>query len=255
MLDLWLLSANINNWMWVILIIFARFYGVLFVFPLFNNNYLSRFLKVCLALLLSFIVYPYFNHIEFQQNSIIINFMFIIKDFIYGIIISYLLSFPFWLIESLGNIIDLQRGEQLGSAINPLTSSRSSSIGKLLSQTFIVYYVVNQGLLFFFDIVMRSFKIAPIDKLLPMIRNYHEYIAIFNSYFYWMVILALPVISIMFFFEFVLGMISSFIPQLNVTILAMPLKSAIAIFLLTIYTGFLNHEVFIRFITKASSFF
>ena len=58
---------------------------------------------------------------------------------------------------------------------------------------------------------------------------------------------SVPVIFAMFLAELALGMVSRFVPQLQVFFLAMPLKSAIAFFILSVYManlmGNLSHEI------------
>jgi type III secretion protein T len=50
---------------------------------------------------------------------------------------------------------------------------------------------------------------------------------------------ACPVIIVLFFAEFGLGLMNRFAPQLNVFILSMPIKSGLAMFLFVIYMEFL----------------
>jgi type III secretion protein T len=59
------------------------------------------------------------------------------------------------------------------------------------------------------------------------------------------IVLSAPVILVMFLAELGLALISRFAPQLQVFFLAMPIKSGVAVFMLTIYIGTLfryTHE-------------
>jgi type III secretion protein T len=53
------------------------------------------------------------------------------------------------------------------------------------------------------------------------------------------VLIAAPVVIAMFLSEFGLALVSRFAPQLNVFILSMPIKSGVAIALLTVYCSFI----------------
>ena len=238
------LTQNANSMLWVYIMCFARILGTMLIFPIFNSAYINKTLKTLLALLFASIITPY----ELQQISLVdnlfVNLSLVVKEFILGAGLSYLLSFPFWMIENCGNLIDIQRGEQFGANFDPTMQHPSSSIAKLILRAFIVYFIGMNGLLFFTEFIFNSFQLIPIDKFIPTlpIMNHNYYISFFTNYFKQMVMLSLPVIFTMFIFEIILGLISSFIPQLNVTILAMPIKSAIALLFLTFYLAYILHQ-------------
>ena len=244
-----------NGSIWAIFMLFARFLGTMTMCPIFASSFFSTTLRSCLALLLSFIVWPQFGGIVL--NSLLINILLVMSNLIYGCLLGYILSLPIWLIESCGKIIDTNRGEQAGAVINKITNNPSSSISNLLTRAFLTYFVINNGLLFIFDNIIKSFTLVPINKLFPVFEAKHigYYIQLIAEYFYWVVVLVLPVIMAMFLLEILLGLISSFIPQINVTILAMPLKSSVALILLSIYIGFLFHNIFIKCMSNVQNFF
>ncbi len=241
---------------WPLFLIFARILGAMMICPLFSKNYLSAFLRAALALVFACMFYPAYAHLE-TGNGYLSHAMLLFSNLAYGALIGYLLSLPIWLIESCGRITDTQRGEQMGAVINQITGTPSSSIGKLVVQAFIAYLVINNGLLFFIDTVGGSFIIVPINNLLPVLDAMHinKYIEIFSSYLYWVAALTLPLIVVMLFIDLILGLISSFIPQLNVTIISMPIKSVVALFILTLYLGSLFHNVFTQFLTQIRQLF
>lgn len=236
---------------WPLILIFARILGAMIICPLFSKNYLSAFLRAILALIFACIFYPAYLHIE-TGNGYLSHAILLFSNLAYGALLGYLISLPIWLIESCGRVIDMQRGEQMGAVINQITGTPSSSIGKLMVQAFIAYLVINNGLLFFIDTIGSSFFLVPINNLLPVLDNTHisKYIDIFASYLYWVAVLTLPLIVVMLFIDLILGLISSFIPQLNVTVISMPIKSVVALFVLALYLGSLFHNVFIQFLTQ-----
>ena len=226
------------------LLIFARCYGIMFICPLFSKSFFPGLLKSSLAMLLSGVIV-----LKFQLPSSI-NFMFftvlVIKEFAYGACLSYLLAIPIWTIESAGKVIDLQRGEQMGAVVNKITNNPSSSIGKLLIQGFITYLAINNGIAFCFDIFIKSFNILPLTSFV-LHFSINDIIAVFVEYCFYSIMLALPVMVLMFILEFTLGLISSFIPQLNVTVISMSIKSAVALFVLIFYMQPMFHIVMSKF--------
>jgi type III secretion protein T len=117
-----------------------------------------------------------------------------------------MISFPIWAIESAGKFIDQQRGEEMGATVNKLTNDSSSSIGSLLVQAMITYIVVNQGLIFICSILFKSFDLMPIASFSLGFDKQHI-ISVFVDYCYYWVIVALPVVLLMFIVDFTFGLV------------------------------------------------
>ena len=239
---------NHDSWIWLVLIIAARIYGVFLIGVLFNNKWMPKILKISLSVSFALIVCPYINDYSHSLNVMFVLVL-MIKEFIFGAILSYLLNFPFWVIQNVGNIIDMQRGEQFGSIINQTTNNPSSSIGDLLLQGYIGYFMQINGMLFYLNMIFSSFKIMGIFEFTPRgpLSSLKFYQSFFGSYIHWLGILVIPVIVCTFMLDIVLGIIGSFVPSLNITIMAMPIKSIIALFLLLFYIGVIYHVGTIQF--------
>jgi type III secretory pathway component EscT len=47
-----------------------------------------------------------------------------------------------------------------------------------------------------------------------------------------------------------MGIVGAFLPQLNITVLSMPIKSAVAMLLLIFYISILYHDVLLSFLER-----
>lgn len=256
MLDI-LKTLDFNNsyYYQVFLLIAARFFGAMTIYPLFSSNLIPRMLRVLLSGFFALFVIPLYLNNPIKLSGVFVAIL-LIKEICVGALIGYIFSIPIWLVENVGNIIDIQRGEQFGAQIDPVTQNPSSSISKLLNQTFMVYLVSAGGLALFVKFVFFSFLTwSPIVYYIP-IKALTVSLKLFANYFFWIVILALPVIFLLLVLDLVLGLLSSFVQQLNVTILAIPLKSALAILILLFYIDvifkfsierFMNENIFLFF--------
>lgn len=233
--------------LWTFFFVAARFLGAMTICPLFNDAFVTKMLKVLLAAMFAAIVFPRYIDAAVASNNFMYLGMLLTKEFLLGVILGYLFSIPIWLIENIGNLIDTQRGEQFGAVVNPLTKNPASSISKLLLQGFIAYLASIGGLLFLIKFLMLSFVNWPPSQFSFASSHYAVLIQVFCDYFYSLVVLSLPVLLPMYLLELILGIFSSFIPQLNVTVIAMPLKSLLAMVILVIYVGSLYHFVIARF--------
>ncbi len=233
-------------------VIATRFFGAMSIFPVLSADYFSRVLKILLALSFALIIFPAVSTKEITEASALLKILFIFKEYFVGFIMGFILSTPVWIIQGAGGFIDNQRGEQMGALVSKITQSPSSSVGSLLIQSFVVYFLSVNGLIFFVGILYKSFSIFPVGQFLPVINPHMvaNYIDLFKSYVMWTVLLAMPVIVIMFIVEVVLGLLSTFLPQLNVTILSLPIKSCVGIAVTILYINNLYQFVLLHFLEK-----
>ncbi len=97
-------------------------------------------LRIILSLCFAFIVYPFIANKNMTLTNNELYPILLLKEFIVGVVLGFFLGIPLWIIKSIGNIIDVIRGEQLGQIMNPGTSEPSSTIANLLDQAFLVYF-------------------------------------------------------------------------------------------------------------------
>lgn len=234
---------------WMFFLIAARFFGAMSICPLFGATITSQALKVILSGLFALIVFPMYMHTHLGYDRVIFAIL-LAKEVVVGAVIGFILGLPIWLVENVGNLIDIQRGEQFGATINPMTQDPASSIAKLLNQGFMVYLVTAGGFGIFVEVMCMSFVNWPPQSYFFGPAAYQVMFHAFSAYFYWMVILALPALLVMYLLDLILSLFSSFVPQLNVTILAMPIKSVFALFVVILYIGQLYHFAITRFMNE-----
>ena len=159
------------------------------------------------------------------------------KEVALGVIMGFLVFWLFWSIQAAGTLIDNQRGAAIASSMDPLQGHEAAPMGLLFSHAFITYFFSIGGFLIITMLLYRSYVIWPITEMLPI--GAPEFPALMLSILdlgmKLAFILAAPVIAIMFVAEFALAMVSRFAPQVQVFIIAMGIKSALAMIVLIFY--------------------
>jgi len=86
-------------------------------------------------------------------------------------------------------------------------------------------------------ILYKSFVLWPVTRMLPIVSQQFPVLVldILDMGMRTMFVLGAPVVALMFLSEFALALISRFAPQIQVFVVAMPIKSAMAIFVLIFY--------------------
>lgn len=162
---------------------------------------------------------------------------FFFKEFALGFLLGYFVFWLFWAVQAAGALIDNQRGAAIASSIDPLQGHESSPLGLLFSQAFITYFFSVGGFLIITAQLYRSYAIWPVTEMIPItVEAFPALIfEVLDVGMRLAFILAAPVVAIMFLAEFALALVSRFAPQVQVFILAMPIKSALAILILIFY--------------------
>ena len=159
------------------------------------------------------------------------------KEWLVGFLLGYGVGWLFWSIQAAGGLIDNQRGAAIAASIDPLQGHESSPLGNLFSQGFITYFFASGGFLMLTGLFMQSYVLWPVTNAIPLPSPDlpRTALAILDHGMRLALVLAAPVLVVMFLSEFALALVSRFAPQVQVFILAMPIKSGLAIFMLIFY--------------------
>ncbi len=164
-----------------------------------------------------------------------------LKEGILGLLLGYVLSVPFWALKAAGFLIDMQRGVMSALFFSPMTNNMVSPLGNLFNIFLTTLLLVSGGFLFLLQTLFLSYQTWPIDRFFPQftLEVASFFLQQLDVLLYTSVLIAGPFLGMMFLVDFGLGMVGRFLPQLNVFLAAMPIKSGLTFFMLTLYIGFL----------------
>lgn len=159
------------------------------------------------------------------------------KEYAIGFMLGYLVGWIFWVVQSAGALIDNQRGAAIAASIDPLQGFETSPLGNLFSQAFLTFVFTTGAILPVLMILYQSFAAWPATRGLPVISPAFPalMLAMMDNAMRMTFVMAAPVLAVMFFAEFALAIVSRFAPQVQVFILAMPIKSLLAVMMLIFY--------------------
>ena len=162
------------------------------------------------------------------------------KEAFIGFLIGFFAAVPFWIAENVGNFIDNQRGATMGEVYSPLSGTQVSTTGILFTQITSTLFFVSGAIFLFLSALYKSYSIWPVFT--PAVRLAVsapvQMLATLDTMMQTTVVLAAPVIILMFLATIGLGFVNRTAPQLNVFFLSMPIKSALGVAMLVIYLPF-----------------
>jgi type III secretion protein T len=237
-----LISEVLDTWFVALLLTWPRIHAFLATSQLFAPTSVPRLARTVVIFVLTLPILPvneaYARVFERTVGNYALHFA---KEYVIGFLLGYLVGWIFWVVQSAGALIDNQRGAAIASSIDPLQGHETSPLGNLFSQTFLTYVFVTGAVLPIFGLLYQSYGAWPSDRAIPLISDAFP-VSVLQLFDYAMrltFVLAAPIVAIMFMAEFALAIVSRFAPQVQVFILAMPIKSALAIFILIFYMALL----------------
>lgn len=236
------LFAQFELYLMALLISIPRIYGFLITAPILSPGAVPRLARNSIILILCLPIVPVnLANAEGIDRTLATVAYFFAKEFAIGFVFGYMVGWIFWMITAVGDFIDNQRGAAIASSIDPLQGTETSPLGNLFSQAFVTYFFSIGGMLIILQILYNSYALWPVTEALPILSPDFPVLilGIFDHAMRAMFVLAAPIIAIMFLAEFALALVSRFAPQIQVFILAMPIKSGVAIAILVFYCNLL----------------
>jgi type III secretion protein T len=238
-----------NQYFIALLLTLPRIYAFLTACQLLNSSVVPGMTRIATFVSLALIAVPI--NLDFAatfDHSVPQLFFYIAKEYIIGFLIGFMVGWIFWVVQAVGGLIDSQRGAAIASSIDPLQGEESSSLGNLFSQAFLTYIFTTGAVLIVFGIIYKSYVLWPAAKAAPVISGVFPitFLGLFDYAMRLAFVIATPILAIMFLAEFALAIINRFSPQIQVFMLAMPIKSILAIFVLIffipIFMPFAEHQ-------------
>lgn len=210
--------------------------------PVLTESILPSTLRNGIILILSLFVLPltYEQFLNIQPDALtMLGIM--VKEGLLGLLLGYTLSVPFWAVKAAGFMIDMQRGVMSGLFFSQMTANMVSPLGNLFNMFLTTLLLVSGGFLVLLKTLFLSYQTWPIDQFFPSINM--EVASFFlqqlDLLMYTSLLLAGPLLGIMFLIDLGTGLVGRFLPQLNAFLIAMPIKSGITFFVLALYIGFI----------------
>ncbi|AWK14001.1 type III secretion system export apparatus subunit SctT [Candidatus Fukatsuia symbiotica] len=232
-------------WVAALALAMVRPFGMLLILPLFTARSLgSSLLRNGLVVAIALPMTPLFvSSPLITSGSLIAWFSLVLVELLIGVIIGFFAALPFWAIDMAGFLIDTMRGATMATLLNPTMGMQSSIFGILFTQVLSVLFLISGGFNQLLLVLYGSYKLLPLGQGIMPSASFFTFIKIqWRLMFELCMTFALPALLVMLLTDLALGLINRSAQQLNVFFLAMPIKSAMALFLLLIGLPFAFHH-------------
>ncbi len=215
------------------LLIFVRMTGLFVTAPIFGRRNIPTYFKVGFAFTVSLLMA---NTIKVDHLLVVDNFliytMYIIKEFIVGIVIGFVAYAVFTCIYIAGQIIDMQMGFGMVNVMDPMSNIQVPVTANLYYMAAMLVFLITNGHHLLLKALFHSYTIIPLGTAVigPELGDNIGYL--FQNILSIGFRIGAPVVAAVIICDIVLGIVSKTIPQMNVFLLGMPIKIFIGLLLL-----------------------
>ena len=216
----------------------ARLYPCFYLVPAFCFQHVRGMPRHAIVFALALMPTPGIHHaLSGMDYTLLALSGLMLKEAVLGFLLGILLSMPFWLFESVGALLDNQRGALIGGQLNPSLGPDATPIGHMFKQLSIFLLIVTLGLGSLTQVIWDSYLIWPAALWFPApaADGFAVFLTLLGDTFTHMVLYAAPFIALLLIVEFAVALLSLYSPQLQVFVLSMPAKSLAGLCFLLLY--------------------
>jgi flagellar biosynthetic protein FliR len=216
----------------VFALILGRIAGIFIQAPIFSSRSLPFAIKTAIAIwiaILLWFVTPVNHTLPDTYISFILALVF---EVAVGFIIGFICNIIFLAIQAGGEIMDMQMGLSVATALDPVFGSVISVIGRLAFFAAIIIFIVADGHHLILAGLHQSFTALPAGKIAnfgsPALAM--QIIELGSHLWFTAIKIAAPVILLIFISDFTFGIVSRVAPQVNVFMLGFQVKPSMGLF-------------------------
>lgn len=216
------------------IIVFTRLGGLMTSAPLFSTYPIPPQIKAWLIASITFIIFPFMlAKSGFQMpNSMPELAMILIKEFMVGYIVGFLANLIFIGVEMAADIVSIQMGLSMAQALNPTSGDHSPVLAQAYSFIAALVFLGINAHHQLFSAVYKSFQAVPIGYSLVFSGDLINNIMMMTGQMFTIAIsVAMPIFSVLLITDILLGFVAKMMPQMNIFMVAMPLKIYIGLVL------------------------
>jgi type III secretion protein T len=228
----------IREYLFIVTICMVRMGAILSIVPILSQSLIQGTARNAVILSFTFLLVPMVLPTAPVGGMDTVSLLkIVVKEATLGMLLGFVAGMPFWLAQSIGFIVDNQRGSSMASIFDPMAGEETSPLGSMMTKISAVLFFSTGAFTTFLGIIYDTYKVWPVFSFFP------QYNAAFPGFFLSLMdrlssltlVVAAPMIFVMFLTDLGLGMMNRFAPQLNVFFLSMPIKSALGIFIMILY--------------------
>jgi flagellar biosynthesis protein FliR len=211
----------------IFLLVFFRVTAMVALMPILGSQTIQIQLKLGISVALSIILVPFIPAVAmpagFWEYAVLL-----IKEVFVGIVIGFVSSLLFSVVQFAGALIDTLMGFGFVELVDPFTETSTTTLGQLKTLIFTIVFIVLGGHFYMILAIQKSFEVIPLlgvqvpgGSLMTLLTN------VTTGVFISALKLAAPAFVTLVITSLALGVVARTVPQMNVYFVGLPLTIAL----------------------------
>lgn len=208
--------------------------------PVFSTFPITPQVKIWLCASISFLIFPFI----LAQGGFVMPttipelFIILLKEFAIGYTIGFCANLVFIALDMAANLISIQMALSASQALDPLSGVATPVLGRAYTLLAALVFLSLHAHKWLLGAVFSSFSTAPVGYSFIFNGAFvQKVVYITGQMFHISLGIALPIFGVLLIKDVLLGFVSKLMPQMNVIMVAMPLK---------VYVGLLLSLIFLQ---------
>jgi flagellar biosynthetic protein FliR len=214
----------------VFLLAFFRIAAIIMVMPIFGYSTVAGRIRLVMAFSLTIFVLPLISQVNLIPASTLELILLVSREVLIGLIIGFGARLIFEGLNMAGNFVGYQMGLSIATVIDPTSQEEAPIIGQFWFLLSMIYFFAIGGHHFFIQVLTGQFRLIPLTEgqFNPALGR--QLIQGGSQIFITAVKLAAPVLVLLLVVDTALALVARVMPQINIFIVALPLKIGVGIF-------------------------
>ena len=215
-------------------LIMMRMSGFILLNPVLGRRNIPMIVKAGFIFGLTILIYSLsMEEVVEPENMITFGFL-LMKEFVVGYMIGYVMELFFFAITFGGYIIDFQLGLSMSTVYDPQSNSQVAVTGSLLQTWFMLLFFAVDAHLALMKIMVTSAEIVPYGGIVITTNLGKRVIELFLECVELGVRLSLPILAAEFLVQVGIGIMNKVVPQISIFVINIQLKLIVGMGLLVI---------------------
>ena len=214
-------------------LVFIRVGAILMFMPVFDSKSIPLFFKIALAFATSIVLFPM---LELEPPPVLGNVFLlgvrVISEILIGLVIGFAVKLIFAGVQLAGQLAGYQMGMALANVMDPASSQQVPLLAQFTNLFALLIFITINAHHWFIKALKHSFEIVP-----PLNASFSgslmaQIIKMSGNVFVIGIQVGAPVIAAMLITSVAFGLVARTVPQMNVFIVAIPLKIGVGLLFL-----------------------
>ncbi len=214
-----------------LILILIRVSIVLFMFPIFGGMMVPKPVKAGLALMITLVLFPIVRpDPRLFPESLVGSINLILSELVLGLIIGLTIRLFFAAIQLGGQLIGFQMGFAIANVLDPESGTQGSILAQLGYWVALLCFLMLDGHLVLLETLANSFTVIKMGSLNIGVGIFNRISEVSGDMFVMAVKYGAPAIVALLLTSAAFGIIAKVVPQVNILIVAFPIKIIVGLF-------------------------